>query len=122
MIQRALEWNPPGDPLVLNPTAPEQRLPGLQKKCWVVLERLLRGPATNVELHELIGGTRNAAPRVGDLRPHLRRGAGLSAWDKASDPIPCEHQESTGLAVYAIAPWALDAARQLLSSRPNRTP
>ena len=45
----------------------------------------------------------------------LRRGAGLSAFDKAADPIPCEHQESTGLATYAIAPWAVEAARQLVA-------
>lgn len=118
--QLSLDLN--GAPLAqfpLNPTAPKERLRALQRKCWAVLERLLEGPASNVELHRLIGGTRNAAPRVNDLRPWLRRMAGLGAHDKVADPIPCTNNRETGLAQYQLAPWAVEAARLLFSRRPK---
>lgn len=77
--QLQLDWTPAPLRLPLEPARERVRLKGSLLR---VLERLQRGPATNLELaHPAVGGLRAAA------RVHELRQAGYEI--RSSRPLPC---------------------------------
>src|SRR5262245_57740040 len=106
----------------VNPTAPKERKQALQQACWRALERLLAGPASADELRQVAGWRFGA--RLNELRPIVAWKAGrapyLAVFRDDSDRNPIPLPEGTENPVYRLAPWAVDASRELLEARAGR--
>ncbi len=101
--QVLLAFDPPGEPVpgVNRSVAPQAR-ERLQAAARRILARLREAPATNAELLK-IGGLRYGA-RLGEIREHLRW---LHGKPRQWDPIKCDENKATGLAIYTLDEAAL---------------
>ncbi len=79
------------EPMV-NPSVPPDDEMRLSKQCWMMYKRLLRGPATNVELMDLCN-TKAPSARRSDVRHELRE----HGWD-----LKMIKRRGQGVNLYAI--------------------
>ena len=108
--QKPLDFEPPTEPaLVLNPTAPKERKLKMQRAGYLILDRLVQGPATTAELMALIGSPCYGR-RVDELRRYLRVLCGYNAGEKSTNPILCLRPSSSN-PTWMLADWAEPEAR-----------